>query len=77
MCGPKKQKGRAIKDPAFSPWYLFCLILDWCYLVPVLPDKYKVARFFVESINIFLKHISTKGMDSVKVIDVNKDLMKA
>ena len=50
--------------------------LGWFYLVLLFPDKDKAVDFFIESPKVLLKYLSTKRMDLLKIIRVNKDLMK-
>lgn len=42
----------------------------------IFPGKNKVTKLLMEGTKVFLKHIPSKGMDGLKAISVNKDLIK-
>ncbi len=48
-----------------------------CNAVFIFPNKGKVAEFLIEFTKILLKHFYTKRIDGLKVIGINKDLIKS
>ncbi len=48
-----------------------------CNAVFIFPNKDKITEFLIEFAKILLKHIYTKRIDNLKVIGVNKDLIKS
>jgi hypothetical protein len=51
-------------------------VLFWRNYVFVFPNKAKINKSIAYAAKVFLKHFLTKGMNSFKVIRVNKDLMR-